>query len=209
MTGIIILAAGGSSRLGQPKQNLIYHGKSLLQNAVTAAVNASIGPVILVLGAGHESLKKEIEGCSVHVVVNAEWKEGMSTSIKCGLTHLMQLENEPENALLMLCDQPFVNSELLITLLNEKKRTGKKVIACTYNHTIGVPAIFDSAYFTELLFLTGNEGAKKLLYSHRNTVGTIAFPEGSVDIDTPEDYEKLHQLSINEIADNGINKQSP
>jgi molybdenum cofactor cytidylyltransferase len=208
MTGIVILAAGGSSRLGQPKQNLIFKGKSLLQNTISEAAKAKIGPVALVLGADFKNISKVINKNLVHILNNAEWNEGISSSIRCGLMHLMKTENDLKNVLFLLCDQPFVNSELITNILKEKDHSGKRIVASFYNNTLGVPALFEDIYFPELLFLTGNEGAKKIIYKHRHEVAAVPFPEGAIDIDTQDDFDKLLGAS-NEINENSINTSTP
>jgi len=89
----------------------------------------------------------------------------------------------------MLCDQPFVDASLLNQLVQKKSLKG--IIASTYNGIIGAPVLFDVAYFDELLLLKGQEGAKKLLTKYPEDIDTVAFPLGSIDIDTMEDYERL------------------
>ncbi|EHQ29163.1 nucleotidyltransferase family protein [Mucilaginibacter paludis] len=190
MTGLVILAAGQSSRLGQPKQNLLYKGKTLLQHALVAATGSGCQPIVLVLGAHTAAIEPGIEGHAIQVIHNADWPEGMASSIRAGIIQLQQ-NPEVDSALMMLCDQPFANAQLLTSLLNKRQETGKGIIACTYNGTAGVPVLFDRQYFTELLSLKGHEGAKKLLARYADDTTLVDFAHGGVDIDTMEDYEGL------------------
>jgi molybdenum cofactor cytidylyltransferase len=190
MTSIIILAAGESSRLGKPKQNLLYQGKTLLQHTLTTAVNSGCQPIILVLGANNESIVSLIDETRVKIVYNADWQEGMSSSIRIGITEL-QKTNYTDSAIIMLCDQPFVDAALIDKIQHQHSQTQKGIIACAYNNTLGVPVLFAQKYFAELLLLKGNEGAKKLLGIYADDISSVDFPKGAVDIDTMEDYESL------------------
>src|SRR5215467_7322460 len=106
--GIIVLAAGGSSRLGRPKQLLEFEGKSLLRWAVETALNSELGPVVVVLGAGFDLLQKEIADLSAEVIQNANWDDGMSSSIIAGLNVVTSISPSIPAVIFMLCDQPRV-----------------------------------------------------------------------------------------------------
>ncbi|WP_448698521.1 NTP transferase domain-containing protein [Mucilaginibacter sp. AW1-3] len=190
MTGLIILAAGQSTRMGKPKQQLQYQGNSLLQHSINIALQSPYRPVVVVLGAFADDILPGIAPKPIEVIINTKWEEGMASSIRAGIDHL---QNTPgtSNALIMLCDQPHVSSKLLNDILRKKNKSHKGIIACAYNNTIGVPVLFGQKYFSELLTLTGHEGAKKLLAIHAADIETVPFPLGAVDIDTPQDYEKL------------------
>lgn len=191
MTGLIIIAAGPSSRLGHPKQKILFKGKSLLQNAVEIALNLQCKPVIVILGAHNEEIRPDIENEGIIIYDNPYWEEGMSSSIRLGIAILQKTEPRVSDVIIMVCDQPFIDTGLLETLRNKKAITGKGIIACSYNDTLGVPVLFDKKFFPELLLLEGQEGAKKLLLKHKESLADIPFPLGNVDIDTIEDYEAL------------------
>ena len=192
MTGIIILAAGSSSRLGQPKQNLIYNEQTLLQIAVETALFSACCPVIVILGANGDVIKPTIKNYPVTIFFNSRWEEGMSSSIRLGITELIKAEPTVSGVVLMLCDQPFVNAILLQQVIENKSGLG--ITACTYNGIAGVPAYFDRLFFDELLLLKGREGAKKLLSKYEEIVSTVSFTLGNVDIDTIEDYRNLEGM---------------
>jgi molybdenum cofactor cytidylyltransferase len=189
MTGLVILAAGASTRLGKPKQNLIYQNNTLLQRAIETCLASVCRPIIVILGANAEVIRPTIETLPVHIFYNKEWREGIASSIKLGIAELQKFEPAITSAILMLCDQPFISTSLLNELLHAKEKKG--IIASAYNDTIGAPVLFDAKYFDELSLLTGAEGAKKLLAKYPGNVHAIAFPLGGVDIDTVEDYIEL------------------
>jgi molybdenum cofactor cytidylyltransferase len=192
MTGIIILAAGSSSRLGKPKQNLIFGGQTLLQRAIETAQDSGSRPTIVVLGANAEVIRPTIEDKSVHIIHNHDWEEGMASSIRIAISELHKIEPNADSVILMLCDQPFASTAILNQLIQSKSKKG--IVACGYNDTAGAPVLFARYYFDELLLLTGHDGAKKLLLKYPDTATIIPFPLGSIDIDTIEDFKKLNSL---------------
>lgn len=190
-TATIILAAGSSSRLGQPKQLLSFQHKTLLSNTIDAAKLAADGIVVVILGGQYQQIKESIADKKVDIVINPDWEEGMGSSIRIGLAALLQKYGNLESVMLTVCDQPFIDAAVLNALFNQASVLPQSIIASTYADTIGVPALFKKAHFQELLALKGQEGAKKLLVNYKDDVATIPFPKGASDIDTPEDYQRL------------------
>jgi molybdenum cofactor cytidylyltransferase len=191
MNGIIILAAGASTRLGQAKQTLQYKHGSLLKHTVHAAVHSGIGPVAVVIGANEALVRDHIADEPVFLVSNPAYESGMATSIHAGLNHFLKAPEEFDNIVLMVCDQPHVSNDLLKNLLYKQQDSDKPIVACSYKNTIGVPAIFNKSFFVDLLSLQGDEGGKKILVNNLTSVATIPFPAGSIDIDTIADYQAL------------------
>ncbi len=189
-TGVILLAAGSSSRLGRPKQLINYQGKTLLQHSIEAAHHSAADVLIVVLGCNADLIQTHIESKEVSVLVHAHWKDGMSSSMQCGLRHLIETR-QVDQVVLMLCDQPFVHQGLLDQLMLDKQTSGKGIIACSYAGTVGVPALFDQKYFSELLALKGTEGAKKVILNHQEDTFLVDFPLGAVDLDTEENVQKF------------------
>lgn len=190
MTGLIILAAGESRRLGQVKQNLIYQHKTLLQRAVETALNSVCRPIFVVLGANSELITRGIEQAGLTYLYNADWAEGMASAIRMAVTEIDK-DSSVTGAIIMVCDQPFVTTALIDTLVLKKQETGKCIIACSYNDTVGVPVLFDRTLFNDLKLLKGNEGAKKIVVNYNAGVVQVSFEAGSIDIDTLADYERL------------------
>jgi molybdenum cofactor cytidylyltransferase len=191
MTGLIILAAGESSRLGKPKQNLLFNGETLLQHAVETGQRSKVDKVIVVLGAHTHEIKPIPDTVTLY---NKDWQEGMGSSIRCAM---VEINNDPstDKVIIMLCDQPFVSAYLLNKLISKQVETDKPIIACAYNGTSGVPVLFVRSLFSELMQLQGKEGAKKILKQHVDGIATVPFERGGIDIDTPEDYNELQKLS--------------
>ena len=196
-TALILLAAGKSSRLGTPKQLLKFEGMTLLQRAIQAGLpdrqaglDASCHPVIVVLGAYHKKISQEPYLAMVNPVINPNWEAGMGSSIKIGMQELLK-GAPPEQLILMLCDQPFVDGELLRRLIASQQATGKGIIACSYQGTLGVPALFDRQYFPLLLEMDDTAGAKKIIQNHPEELAVVPFEQGGIDIDTTGDYRAL------------------
>jgi molybdenum cofactor cytidylyltransferase len=191
MTGIIILAAGSSSRMGKPKQQLVYKEQTLLQRAIQVASGITEHKTIVVLGAGNENIIPDVDSKIADIVINPDWDQGMASSVKSGITALQTLYPQIQSALLMLCDQPFVTAELLQQLIETGGGGERSIVASAYNDTVGVPVYFGKAWFSELLTLQGQEGAKTLLIKYKDKVVTVPFQLGNIDIDTQEDYQRL------------------
>ncbi len=189
-TGIILLAAGSSSRLGRPKQLIEFQGKKLIQKAIEEAQKSKADALVVVLGWNSELIKSGFDSVKIPFIINENWEQGMASSMQAGLSFLMENE-QPDQVILMLVDQPFVDANLLNRLILEKERTGKGIVACAYSETLGVPAIFDQAYFDEMLSLKGSEGAKKVIMKNRAEVFAVDFPLGAMDLDTEGDLERL------------------
>lgn len=189
MTGIILLAAGSSSRLGTAKQNLVYKGKTLLQRAIETARASVCEPVIVILGANSEAITPTIADYDVTIVQNSDWAAGMGSSIAAGIKELEKISTGSTSVILMLCDQPFVDTWLLNLLIMSQSKEGITVTA--YNDTVGPPVLFDAVYFDELLELKGAEGAKKVFQQYPHAISEVPFPPAGVDIDTMEDFERL------------------
>jgi molybdenum cofactor cytidylyltransferase len=189
--GIILLAAGGSSRLGKPKQLLLYKGQTLVQNTLSVALTSNAQSVIVVLGANADILQTEITNGKIHVVVNDDWQEGMGSSIRTGVKAITEINPSTEGVILLVCDQPFINSALLNNLITAHQKTGKEIVACTYGNTFGPPVFFHQSLFSELLQLKGDTGARSIVQKHLDNMEAIPFPEGIFDIDTKGDYEKI------------------
>lgn len=195
-TGIIILAAGNSSRLGTPKQLLAFEGKSLLRRITD---EASLNPdhrVLVVLGASHETIQDELTGAKVEMVINTNWEDGMSGSIKTGLKSLLQANPELEQCIITVCDQPFINANVFHELKVLAKETEKGIISTGFAGTWGVPVLFSKRYFAELRSLDGQEGAKKIIKKNLADMAIFPFAQARFDIDTKEDYYRLKQTVV-------------
>ncbi|AVR46830.1 nucleotidyltransferase family protein [Christiangramia fulva] len=191
--GVVILAAGASSRLGYPKQLVEFEGKKLLQKMIDLADDFSFDSKVLVLGANANEIKKEIDSKNFSIAINGEWNQGMSSSIIKGITSSEELE-KLDHLLILLSDQPFVNREKIEQLIRLQIENKSEATFSEYEGDIGVPAIFSRSVFQKLKELKGDHGAKKLIYNDKIEFQTIKFEKGNFDVDTKEDVELLKQL---------------
>lgn len=193
-TGIIILAAGNSSRLGQPKQLLNYQGATLLEYAIGAAVRTAFRPVVVVLGAYATTIQKQISNHSeVTYVSNAYWENGMASSIILGVSSALKENPDLNNLIISVADQPHLSSEIFEQLLEKHESSSNAIVASSYAQTIGVPVLFNNQYFAALLALSGEAGAKNIIRQHLQDVATVAFERGDIDVDTMSDLINLTQ----------------
>jgi len=186
---ILILAAGNSSRLGQPKQLIKFEGKTLIERITETALMVS-NDILIVLGGNTELIIPKLErfNDSISTIFNPNWQEGMGTSIRIGVEKLAE---KSDLILILLADQPFISKILLQNMLQIFTRSQNPIVSCQYNQQLGVPMLFDKSIFPELIKLSGNKGAKSFLHLYKNNISTIDFPEGIIDIDTPEDIENM------------------
>jgi molybdenum cofactor cytidylyltransferase len=188
----VVLAAGGSSRFGQPKQLAIFQGEPLVRRVVAAANEAECMPIVVVVGREAAQITSELAGLPVSIAVHRRWSNGLGSSIAVGLKHALEIVANVDAAILLTCDQPFVNAAILRQLIQLHLEDGKSIVASAYAGTLGIPALFDRSCFADLLRLTGDSGAKRIILA-RTDVATFDFPAAEVDIDTAADYEKLNQ----------------
>jgi len=190
--GLVILAAGGSTRLGRPKQLVAYQGRSLLRHAAEVAVGSLCRPIVVVLGAHAAELEPEVRDLPVQVAENRDWARGMATSLRCGLEVLQDTHAGIGAAVIMLCDQPLVSPPAIDALVQAYRSGVRPIVASIYAGTLGVPALFDRHFIPELLALEGEAGARRIIARHPGEVHGIPLSGGGLDIDTPQDCEQLH-----------------
>jgi len=188
----IIVAAGGSRRLGQPKQLLSYQGETLLNRAIRVVSEAGASPVLAVLGAQFAAISKSIQSRSVIVVHNDRWRQGMGRSIESGMRALALSAPDVEGVLLMGCDQPRLTAEHLRSMMSAFASHGSSAVAASsYAGVYAVPAVFPRETFSELRALHGDKGARSIIEHAPCPVVGVEFEHGEVDIDSPEDLAKL------------------
>jgi molybdenum cofactor cytidylyltransferase len=189
--GLVVLAAGGSARLGKPKQLLPYQQKTLLQHVLDQASEYPFDSKILVLGAYAAEILGSIDAVSFTVIVHEGWKEGMASSLRKGVAQALADSPDLEHLLFLLSDQPFVSGELMQSLVSTQLEQDNLITACRYQGQLGVPAIFHKSLFPELLRLQGDRGANSLIRAQGDRVGELAFELGIFDVDTEDDFGKL------------------
>ncbi len=188
--GAVVLAAGGSSRFGRPKQLLMLDGDPLVKRAANAALDAGASPVVVVLGADYQLIEPALADMSpVKLVINHEWQSGLASSLAAGLRALIEVA-DCDGVVVTLADQPLVDAQALKRLIAPFDAS-HRLVAASYEGTIGVPAVFGREYVAELLHLTGDAGAGAWLRSRSSEVTPISLDSGGLDIDTPTDAELL------------------
>ncbi|WP_028526879.1 nucleotidyltransferase family protein [Runella limosa] len=187
--GIIILAAGESKRMGSPKQLLQIEGKSLIHRTAEIALATDCYPVVMVIGANKPQIAPEIVDLPLTIIDNPMWHEGMSSSVKIGLAGVYMTYKEVEAVIILVCDQPYLSVSLLERMVEIYTTKKPRLIACRYGEELGVPALFDRTLFEELLDLKGDKGAKPVLMKHLDEAHILQFEAGSIDLDTPDEYQ--------------------
>jgi molybdenum cofactor cytidylyltransferase len=188
----IVLAAGPSRRMGRPKQLLEFRGEILLKRAVLSALEAGCRPVVVVTGAYAAASRRVLGELDVMEAKNEQWKLGIGSSVRVGVEAVIAAAPGVDGIVLMLCDQPFVTREIIAGLIKARRKTSRAIIASSYAESYGVPALFSREHFGELIALRGDVGAKHLIQKHLTKVQLVCFPEGEIDIDTPEDLERFN-----------------
>lgn len=183
----VLLAAGASSRLGQPKQLVNYNGVPLVGHAASQALEYCDAGLTVVTGAHHDEVLTALGNLPVRVVESPSWREGIGSSIRQGVTFVAP---DVRAILLMVCDQPAVSSRDLRRLVEAWTCRPELVAAAGYAGTRGVPAIFPSNMREELLGLNGDHGAKKIIDA-AEYVSVVEMPNASFDVDTPDHLDKL------------------
>ncbi|HEV7706440.1 MAG TPA: nucleotidyltransferase family protein [Gemmatimonadaceae bacterium] len=187
----VVLAAGGSSRLGTPKQLIDFRGEPLVRRAARAAAEAGANPVVVVLGAEATEIARALGGVeSVSSIVNDLWQSGLASSLAMGIREAVRISPRCDALLIITGDQPLVSVEALRALLDTFVGDAR-LVAAEYSGTIGVPAIIGSEHFAAMLALEGDVGAGRWLRSRMSEVVRVPIAEAAFDIDTAEDRALL------------------
>lgn len=186
----ILLAAGASTRLGQPKQLISIDGETLLRRTARFAAEAGCSPIFVVLGHQADRMREELDGLDAIPLLNRDWPEGMGSSLRCGVRAVLGLSPQPSAVLLLVCDQPRLSAHHLRALLARHASAGASVTASAYARRAGVPAVFAPPLFPDLLHSHGDRGARDLIRSHAHHLQALPWPEGEFDLDLPEDLER-------------------
>jgi CTP:molybdopterin cytidylyltransferase MocA len=186
----ILLAAGGSRRLGSPKQLLTMHGETLVERAARQLLDAGCSPVFVVVGANSASIRDAVAMMPVECVENSHWERGMGTSIAAAVQSLHDVRfAHTSAALIATCDMPTVSVGHLQSLLAASD-LGAQRVASAYagadgSPVRGIPAVLPRADWPALAALDGDQGARALLRDAGTM--TVSLPNGQLDLDTPSD----------------------
>lgn len=190
--GVVLLAAGGSRRLGQPKQLVQIDGESLVVRTARRLISLEPACLVVVTGASTAEVTDQLNSLPVQPVFNPDWKLGMGTSIALGLS---QLPHEAEGVLIMLCDQWRVDSNDLKSLAERWKVDISRIIASRWidseTPVYGPPAIFPRKLFHVLSELNGDRGARSIIGKHLDLVEFVALENAAADLDVPGDLQRI------------------
>ena len=193
MLAAVILAAGGSSRMGQPKQLLKFRGQSLLRRAIETALAVPANQVIVVLGAAADRLMAECEPTQATVVLNDQWQEGVSTSLRGGLA---AVASDARGVFIYPADMPLVTPEALRELAHRQQVSGRPAAMTEAGGVRGVPVFITRSLFPALMIQEGDIGGAQYLRAHPEAVEAVHFDDPDLvrDVDRPEDYARLLEL---------------
>ncbi len=177
--------------MGEPKQLLPVHGRPLLETALAAACNSQLDEVVLVLGAHADDIRRLVRLGRARVVVNRDYVQGMSTSLKTGIA---ALGAEVDRAMVILGDQPDITAEVVDRLLEAQAVSGLPAAALSFDGLLHPPVVLARELWGDIEALEGDVGCRALVRAHPELVAAVAAdrPGGHpIDIDTREDFERL------------------
>jgi 4-nitrophenyl phosphatase len=195
----VILAAGGSTRFGQPKQLLAWEGIPLVAHVADVALSAGLAPVIVVLGCQAEATGAALGTRPVQTVINRRWEEGLSTSVKSGLA---ALPPTTDAAIFLQCDQPLITADLLRRLAARFEESGAPIVHPTHAGQRSTPVLFARDLFPELAAVRGDEGGRGLIARYAEDVSTVKVANSNTlaDVDVPADYDRLRTSRLQTVA---------
>jgi molybdenum cofactor cytidylyltransferase len=191
-TAALVLAAGTSTRMGAVKQLLELDGRALLQHVLDSVRNSVVDEIILVLGHAADTIERELELRSVRVVLNENYRRGMGSSLKVGLS---AVNAEAEAALIILADQPFVRPATFDQIIAERQRSGAQIVIPTYRGFRGNPVLLDRSVFPEVMALDGDIGCRAIFGNHIGGIAKLPVDDVGIllDIDRRDDFEALRR----------------
>ena len=191
---VLLLAAGSSSRMGVPKQLLKWNNTILLSHAINTVKQISKNEILLALGANYEEINSKVDASDITIIYNENWEKGLGNSIACGIKYIIESSPDIESVLIVLADQPLIDSSYLNKMIENYQLNPDKIICTSYqNKRLGVPAFFNKTKFEELSKLNHDKGAKDLLNINPENILFLDGTDLISDIDTIEDYETLYK----------------
>lgn len=186
----IVLAAGASTRYGQPKQLLTVGGKTMLQHVVDVVLASPVDQTIVVLGHRAGEVGAILKDTPADIVTNEEWEAGLSTSVQAGLR---AIRPDVQAALFVLADQPAITPEIIAALLGRYRETGAPIVVPTYQGQRGNPTLFDRSLFAELFNARDDQGGRQLIdmYGDRTERVEVGSEAVLIDVDTEADYNRF------------------
>ncbi len=187
----IILAAGASSRMGEPKQLLPWKGITLIGHAISQSLAIEKVSTYVVLGANYDLIYKQINHFPITILRNQNWELGMGSSIQIGVKTILENNYLFDAVLISVIDQPLIQLSHYDDLITKFIKDSPPIVASDLGSRIGVPAIFSKAIFEELMQLQEDYGARYIVKKYLNEVKIIPLANQGIDIDTKEQYQKM------------------
>ncbi|MDG1810398.1 MAG: nucleotidyltransferase family protein [Polaribacter sp.] len=188
---LLLVAAGASSRMGEPKQLLPWNNQTLIEHQLNNLLKTNTTTSV-VLGANAEKISSVIDSLPISIFTNPKWQNGMGNSISFGIQQLLEKDANIDGILISLIDQPLLTTEYFNKIIESFQINKKQIIVSqSENGWLGAPVLFDKTYFDELINLKGDEGAKLIISKNKNKIHLILAETILQDIDTPEAYQKL------------------
>lgn len=191
---VVVLAAGNAKRLGQSKQLLPWDNSTLLGNVVRNVLAVDAHKFFVVLGAYSNEIIEKINLSETTVLINGNWQQGLGSSIASAIAEIENKYSEVNAVLLVLADQPFISSIHLNAIIKLHSTEKESIIITRKEDYIGVPVLFPRKFFSELMVLSNDEGAKQIINRNKNWVKEVVSQDDTADIDTFESYEALHKI---------------
>ncbi len=198
----IVLAAGTSSRMGKPKQLLLYQGRPLLRHVIENLSRSKVDKTVVVLGHKYAEVAAALKDLPINIIVNRDYASGQSASVKAGLKALvdpdLKLASDTgrQGVLFVLGDQPLLKPETVNLLIDNFMRCGG-IVAPYYQGIRGNPVLFDISFKHELQSLQGDKGAREIIARNLQALHKIEVTDPGIllDVDTPKDLEVLSDQS--------------
>lgn len=188
---IVVLAAGGASRFGSPKQLAEYQGKTLLQRAIDTCSGISGCSTYVVLGAEHRKIAATLDSARIEILGNNNWQNGISSSIHLAVT---SIGKQFDGLMFLAADQPLVGAVQVHSLIDTWQKQPDHLVAAKFSNKVGIPAIYPKSFYSELLKIKGDRGGKRILLENKNHLLTVAMPQAAIDIDYPDELDSLKKV---------------
>ena len=192
LIGAVVLAAGKSTRMGEPKQLLPWNGRPLLEHTLANLRNIKLNEIVVVLGCGADAVRKRVDLDHLKVVENKNYEQGMGNSLGVGVSALAEATDA---VLIALADQPFVRSETYEQLIDQYRQSDAQIVIPTYRGFRGNPVLLDRSVFPEVMALNGDVGCRAIFGDHSDGITKVAVDDVGIllDIDTKDDFAKLRK----------------
>lgn len=185
--GVVVLAAGASTRLGQAKQLVVHRGETLVRRAARLALATQPRDAVIVLGFDADAVFAQLENLPIRRVDCAGWRLGLGASLRAGID---ALRPECAGALVVVCDQPALDAEHLVSLCRAWNGAADHGAASCYANRLGVPALLPRTWF-DALDAASDRGMRELLARRAGQIDAIANEALAVDVDRPDDLRHL------------------